>query len=282
MRVSNAAQSSSISRASICFIKISRARFRARTRSSPLPRPSSSRASVCRKSPAVDAHRAAPFCIRSTSEAHVFAFASGSITSKIVCVSSTARRHRNHTFSGTCRSTRGAISLKSTAIIPNPPPWISKSVARIACAISRHRTHSSRSSRTPPCFGRLRIERISRIHQRACFRRRSPRQRRHQQTRLPRAHRPENFRQSSARQPARQRIHRRHTRRRSLHCAPVAILKRRRHAPGQRRLHLQSQCRRRFHAHKMLPPPLFRRALFDVLSAIRQVEEGTYIRFLFA
>ena len=86
--------------------------------------------------------------IRNPKEAQVFAFDSCSKSTKTVGVSSTARRKRNHDSSGTCRTNRGEISLRSTAINPNPPPCKTKSVARKVCSIFLQRTH--KISAVPP------------------------------------------------------------------------------------------------------------------------------------
>jgi hypothetical protein len=86
------------------------------------------------------------------------------------------------------------------------------------------------------------IESIPPIHKRAHLSlRRSRSQRRNQQTRSPRAGRPANFRQPAARQSSRKRINFRNASGHHLHKLPVAIRERRSNAPGQRRLHLQSQ-----------------------------------------
>src|SRR5579875_2376072 len=95
-------------------------------------------------------HRASLASIRSTNDAHVFAFGSCSSATRIVGVFSTARRMRNHTGSGIARATRAGVSPKSSAISPNPPPCINKSVARSAWSTFRHRTHSNCPSRPPP------------------------------------------------------------------------------------------------------------------------------------
>ena len=111
--------------------------------------------SPTRFSLAASTHRPRSNPTRNTSDAHVFAFASCSISIRIVGVSSTTRRNRNHAFNGTCRTVAAGISLRSTAIIPNPPPCNSKSVDRSACSIFRQRTHSSCFNSTPaaaaPC-----------------------------------------------------------------------------------------------------------------------------------
>jgi hypothetical protein len=88
--------------------------------------------SACATRGEVAAHRASPLSKRNTNDAHVFACDSCSSNSKIVGVSSTARRKRNQAFSGTWRTVRVGTSLKSTATMPNPPAWISKSIARSA------------------------------------------------------------------------------------------------------------------------------------------------------
>src|ERR1700684_1305566 len=91
----------------------------------------------------------APASNRNPNEAQLFAFDSCSSSIKIVGVSSTARRNRNQESSGTCRTSRGAISLKSTAINPKPPPCNSKSVARSVCSTFRQRTHNNFRNSTP-------------------------------------------------------------------------------------------------------------------------------------
>src|ERR1700677_2684252 len=92
---------------------------------------------------------AAPASSRSPNEAQLFAFDSCSSSTKTVGVSSTARRKRNQESRGTCRTSRGAMSLKSTAINPNPPPCNNKSVARSVCSTFRQRTHNNFRNSTP-------------------------------------------------------------------------------------------------------------------------------------
>jgi len=86
---------------------------------------------------------------RSTREAQLFAFDSCSRTRRIVGVYSTARRKRNHTGRETERTTCVGVSLRSSAIKPKPPPWISRSVARRAWSAFRQRTQTSCRSLTP-------------------------------------------------------------------------------------------------------------------------------------
>ena len=98
---------------------------------------------------AVTDHCADSLFICTTSEAHVLAFDSCSISNKTVDVSSTARRKRNHAFSGTWRTVSGAISLRSSAINPKPPPCIKRSAARKDWSSPRQRTHNNCCSSTP-------------------------------------------------------------------------------------------------------------------------------------
>src|SRR5271156_1261838 len=92
---------------------------------------------------------AAPASSRNPNEAQLFAFDSCSSSIRIVGVSSTARRKRNQESSGTWRTSRGAISLKSTAINPKPPPCSNKSVARSVCSTFRQRPHNNFRNSTP-------------------------------------------------------------------------------------------------------------------------------------
>src|ERR1700683_2367908 len=119
-----------------------------------MPRPSNSHEDGCLKKSAEEVssvvdHRAGSASIRKTSEAQVLAFDSGSSTTRIVGVSSTARRKRNQTSSGTWPSTSARISLRSRAMKPKPPPCKSRSVARKVCSMFRHRTQSNCFSSTP-------------------------------------------------------------------------------------------------------------------------------------
>src|SRR5271168_3977800 len=91
----------------------------------------------------------APDSSRNPNEAQLFAFDSCSSSIRIVGVSSTARRKRNQESSGTCRTSRGAISLRSTAINPKPPPCSNRSVARSVCSTFRQRTHNNFRNSTP-------------------------------------------------------------------------------------------------------------------------------------
>ena len=94
-------------------------------------------------------HSAASLSTRSTNEAHDLAFDSCESTSKIVDVSSTARRNRNHTFNGTLRTSRTGASAISSTTNPNPPPCNSKSSDRKACSSPCERTHKSFGKNTP-------------------------------------------------------------------------------------------------------------------------------------
>ena len=114
-----------------------------------MPRPPLESAGTCASIGTAPAHEAPSAPIRNPKEAQVFAFDSCSKSTRTVGVSSTALRKRNHDSSGTCRTNRGAISLKSTAMNPNPPPCKSKSVARKLCSIFLQRTHKSFRSSTP-------------------------------------------------------------------------------------------------------------------------------------